>query len=61
MVEEAKQGATGNPQLSQDGAAKKTNEDKGLYILQIKRDKLTEERMRTLKCLILHIIRTKNF
>ena len=29
-----------------------------MYILQITRDKLTEESMRTLKCLILHIIRT---
>ena len=30
---------------------------RAVYLLQITRDKLTEEHMRTLKCLILNIIR----
>lgn len=31
---------------------------KAMYILQVNREKLTEESMRTLKCLLLHILRT---
>ena len=31
---------------------------KAIYILQIKQEKLTEESMKVLKCLLLHIVRT---
>ena len=44
------QGANG-----QDAASMKGK--RAVYLLQIPRDKLTEEQMRTLKCLILNIIR----
>ena len=35
-----------------------TTGKRALYILQIRRDKLTEESMKVLKCLLLHILRT---
>ena len=34
------------------------DQNKAMYILQITRSKLTEESMRMLKCLLLHILRT---
>ena len=35
-----------------------TTGKRAIYILQIRRDKLTEESMKVLKCLLLHILRT---
>ena len=52
MVEEAKT-------VVEAVAVEAPAEDKkALYILQIKRNKLCEESMKTLKCLLLHILRT---
>ena len=48
--------ATNNQNSTSQPAADKTK--KALYILQMKHEKLTEESMKVLKCLLLHIVRT---
>ena len=35
-----------------------TTGKRAIYILQIRREKLTEESMKVLKCILLHILRT---
>ena len=45
-------------EASSNGQVIKKNGNKALYILQIKKSKLTEQSMRVLKCLLFHVLRT---